>query len=42
MAKVRRTDMLLAWMPCSRSVRGCAARSRREIDALVALPTTLS
>jgi len=42
MAKVRPTDMVLGSMPCSRNARGCAARSRREIDALVAPPTILS
>jgi len=39
MATTRPTSMLLGSMPCSRSVRGCAARSRWEINALLAPPT---
>jgi hypothetical protein len=38
-AKPPSTGMLPGSMPCSRSVRGCAGCSRREINALVAPPT---
>ena len=42
MAKAQPTAMLLGLMPCSRSVRGCAARSRLEMLVLAAPPTILS
>jgi hypothetical protein len=42
MVEVRPTGTLLGSMLCSRSVRGCAARSRLVIPALAARPTTLS
>ena len=42
MMKVRPTGTLLGSTPCSRSALVYAARSRREIPALAAPPTTLS